>query len=404
MTKQRLLIIDDSIDVHELVQAWLANEPVEFDSSSDGPTGLSQASTLRPDLILLDVDLPGLDGFEVCRRLKANPITADIPIVFLTGAASTEEKLRGLELGATDYVTKPFDPAELRARVRAALNTKNLMDLLAQKALILQESEERFRVLAENSSDVISRHKPDGVYLYASPACAAILGYLPEELLGRSVVEFIHPDEVMAATLCYAQTRPVGETGTVAFRFKRRDEKYVWLESTFRTLTDPTTGIAREIHASARDVSGRKQMEHREQVRAHVLEMIAQEEPLNDILHKLIDATESEEAGAVAAGVMLSDSLLHHCAPHLPPVIASYIERQLYNFVSRLTALTAQSTERVLVTDLMTDPDWSELRPAFIEYGYRSCWSILILSAHRHAAGRFLLVSPRQPVARSISG
>ena len=391
MTKQRLLIIDDSIDVHELVQAWLTNEPVEFFSSSNGPDGLTQASALRPDLILLDVDLPGLDGFEVCKRLKANPITADIPIVFLTGAASTEEKLRGLELGATDYITKPFDPAELRARVRSALNTKHLMDLLAQKALILQESEERFRVLAENSSDVISRHTPDGVYLYASPACAAILGYAPEELLGRSVVEFIHPDEVMAATLCYAQRRSAGETGTVAFRFKRRDGKYIWLESTFRTLTDPQTGVTREIHASARDISGRKQMEHREQVRADVLEMIAQGDPLNDILHTLIDAAERQEPQAIGAGVMLSDSLLRHCAPNLPPSIVFSIERQLYYLVSRFTVLAAQTNERILITDLLTDPDWAELRSAFVEHGFRSCWSILIISGHRHTSGAFTL-------------
>src|SRR3984957_9464334 len=99
MKNQKLLIIDDSEDLLELVQVWLTGEPVEFYSSLDGRTGLSQAAALHPDLILLDVDLPGLDGFEVCRRLKADPVTADIPIIFLTGAASTEEKLRGLELG-----------------------------------------------------------------------------------------------------------------------------------------------------------------------------------------------------------------------------------------------------------------------------------------------------------------
>ena len=122
------------------------------------------------------MDLPGVDGFEICRRLKADPATAEIPIVFLTGAASTEEKLRGLELGAADYVIKPFDPAELRARVRSSLHTKHLIDLLAQK-------EERFRLLAENSSDVISRQAIDGTFLYVSPASISILGYSPEQLL-----------------------------------------------------------------------------------------------------------------------------------------------------------------------------------------------------------------------------
>ncbi len=158
---------------------------------------------MRPDLILLDVDLPGLNGFQICAKLKADPATADIPIVFLTGASSTEEKLRGLELGAADYVIKPFDPAELRARVRSSLQTKGLMDLLAQKALTLQESEERFRVLAENSSDAISRHDPNGIYLYASPASRAIFGYAPEQLHGRALAEFVHPEDRAAVDACY---------------------------------------------------------------------------------------------------------------------------------------------------------------------------------------------------------
>jgi PAS domain S-box-containing protein len=294
------------------VRAWLADAPVNLHSSFNGSDGLGQAAAIRPDLILLDVNLPGLDGFEVCKRLRSNPLTADVPIVFLTGASSTEEKLRGLELGATDYITKPFDPAELLARVRSALMTRHLMDLLAQKALILQESEERFRLLAENSSDAITRHTPDGIYLYASPSSATILGYTPEELMGRKVAEFIHSDDIPAVTECFAQARIFGGICTIAFRFKRRDGQLVWLESTCRILTDPSTGMVSEIHASSRDISNRKQMENREAVRADVLEMIAQSEPLNVILRKLIDAAERQEPQAIGAGVMLSDSFLHH--------------------------------------------------------------------------------------------
>ena len=318
MTDQKLLIIDDSPDIHELVRAWLTDEPVEFHSCHTGEEGIAQAVNIHPDLILLDVDLPGQDGFEVCKRLKAARETAEIPVVFLTGASSTEEKLRGLELGAVDYITKPFDPAELRARVRASLNTRRLMKLLAEKALVLQESEERFRVLAENSSDVISRHTPAGVYLYVSPASSAILGYAPEQLLGRPIVEFVHPEDVGLVKSCHADRREPGEPGMVEFRFRRRDGQYVWLESTCRSLVDPMNGAVREIHASARDIGPRKEMECREQVRAEVLEMIAQSEPLNDILDRLIDATEGQKPEALAAGVMLNAGVLHHCAPHLP--------------------------------------------------------------------------------------
>jgi len=388
---QKLLIIDDSTDIHELVQIWLTGESLEFFSCFSGEQGLVTACQVLPDLILLDVDLGGIDGFEVCRRLKNTPATAAIPIVFLTGASSTEEKLQGLELGAIDYVTKPFDPAELRARVRTSLNTVRLMDLLAQKAVILQESEERFRILAENSSDVISRHTPDGVFLYASPACSAIFGYSPQEMLGRSLLEFVHPEEKDAVAACWSEARPTGETRAISFRFLRSDKEYVWLESTCRTVIDAATSAIREIHAAARDITVRKQMEHREQLRAEVLEMIAQGSPLNDILRHLIRAAELQEPHAIAAGIMLNGGLVHHCAPNLPPAISFSIERQMYSLIQRFGVLAAQSNQKIITCDLLTDPAWEELRPVIAEAGLQLCWSIQILSRHWDAAGAFSL-------------
>jgi len=133
---QKLLIIDDSKAVHALVKARLACEPVDILSAHSGEVGAAMARDAAPDTILLDVEMPFPVGFEVCRRLQADPATSSIPIIFLTGASTTEEKVRGLELGAVDYITKPFDPAELRARVRASLRTKYLLDLLAKKAQI----------------------------------------------------------------------------------------------------------------------------------------------------------------------------------------------------------------------------------------------------------------------------
>jgi two-component system, cell cycle response regulator len=133
---QRVIIIDDSEDIHDLVRLGLYGEPVDLHSAFDGPTGIALARAISPDLVLLDVDMPKPDGFEVCRTFKSDPALSSIPIVFLTGASSTTEKVRGLDLGATDYITKPFDSAELRARVSATLRTKYLVDLLAQRAMI----------------------------------------------------------------------------------------------------------------------------------------------------------------------------------------------------------------------------------------------------------------------------
>ncbi|MEO6567878.1 MAG: response regulator [Opitutaceae bacterium] len=127
---QSVLIVDDSLPLHELVKVHLSDETLVHHSAYDGPSALAMAAALMPDLILLDVDMPGLDGFEVCRLLKSDPATEKIPIVFLTAAASSDEKMCGFELRAVDYVTKPFDPRELCARVRSALRTKRLLDML----------------------------------------------------------------------------------------------------------------------------------------------------------------------------------------------------------------------------------------------------------------------------------
>jgi diguanylate cyclase (GGDEF)-like protein len=118
---QTVLIADDALPLHALVKAHLEPDGLAVHSVYDGEAAVAIATTLRPDLLLLDVDMPRIDGFEACRRIKANPITAGIPTLFLTADAMMMDKVKGLELGAVDYIVKPFKPEELRARVRAAL-------------------------------------------------------------------------------------------------------------------------------------------------------------------------------------------------------------------------------------------------------------------------------------------
>jgi two-component system cell cycle response regulator len=129
-----VLAIDDSPDVHRLLDVRLRPEGLLLHHALDAEEGLAKAVELKPDLILLDVDLPLVTGFEVCQRLKSDPSTASIPIIFLTGATEIHTKVQGFDLGAVDYVVKPFEPAELRARVRAALRTKRFHDLLSARS------------------------------------------------------------------------------------------------------------------------------------------------------------------------------------------------------------------------------------------------------------------------------
>ncbi len=131
-----VLAVDDSPEVLALLRARLKPEALELVTASSYAQGLSLAHELRPDLILLDVEMPEHSGFDLCRRLKDDLATAHIPIIFLTGSSDIETKVHGFDLGATDYVTKPFHPAELRARVRAALRMKRAQDMLTQRAQI----------------------------------------------------------------------------------------------------------------------------------------------------------------------------------------------------------------------------------------------------------------------------
>lgn len=131
-----VLVIDDSPDTHALLDIWLTPEGLAVHSAPSAADGLRMAQVLRPDLVLLDVDLPESSGFDVCQRLKADGSTSEIPVIFLTGATHTGDKVKGLDLGAVDYVTKPFDPHELRARVRAALRTRRYQEMLSRRAQI----------------------------------------------------------------------------------------------------------------------------------------------------------------------------------------------------------------------------------------------------------------------------
>ena len=132
----RVLVIDDEQSIHKLIAARLRPEGIVVTGELDGVRGIARAITESIDLILLDVGLPNLDGFQVCRKLKEHPSTRNIPIIFLTSDSTMEAKIRGLDMGAVDYVTKPFEQAELRARVRAGLRTKRLQDILERQSFL----------------------------------------------------------------------------------------------------------------------------------------------------------------------------------------------------------------------------------------------------------------------------
>ena len=131
-----VLLIDDCEDVYRLLRARLRSETLNLIGTLDAREGLKIAKEQEPAIILLDLDMPEMDGFEVLRELKDHPDTLNIPVIVLSGLQSPHDKVTAFDLGAVDYISKPFEFTELRVRVRSALKLHMLMKMLAQKAQI----------------------------------------------------------------------------------------------------------------------------------------------------------------------------------------------------------------------------------------------------------------------------
>lgn len=131
-----LLLVDDSPAIHRLMAVKLKNEGIDFLAAYSGSEALEMAAEFNPALVILDVNMPEMDGFEVLRAMKENPQTHDIPVIMLSGSDDSKDKVRCFELGAMDYVTKPFQVAELRARIAAAIRISKLVEMLEKQASI----------------------------------------------------------------------------------------------------------------------------------------------------------------------------------------------------------------------------------------------------------------------------
>jgi PAS domain S-box-containing protein len=289
--KSTILIVDDDPHSLRLLAKSLQGSGHEILTTEDGKSALQWVGNVKLDLILLDVMMPGLDGFEVCRRLKADKKTRDIPIVFITARTGTADKLKGFELGAVDYITKPIHHKEIVARINAHLTIRNLHQSLQEQNRRLQEenlkrrrvqdalreSRERYRLLAENSTDLISRQSPKGIYLYVSPACHTLLGYKIEEMVGHSATEFIHPDAFKTIPQLNKPVREWPPISTLTYQARCKDDCYIWLETTTKIIRDQQTGTILEIIAVSRDVTQRKEAEDALQKANDELELRVQE-------------------------------------------------------------------------------------------------------------------------------
>jgi len=144
METSSILIVDDNPSNLDVLSEALAGSGWEILVATDGETAIEQAEYTQPDLILLDVMMPGIDGFETCHRLKASPLTNEISVIFMTALSDVGDKVKGFNLGAVDYITKPFEQKEVLARVNLHLKLRSLTKILADQNLLLKrEIEDR---------------------------------------------------------------------------------------------------------------------------------------------------------------------------------------------------------------------------------------------------------------------
>ncbi len=128
MANAKILIVDDDVNICELLRLYLVKDGFDAEVITDGITALNTFSTIQPDLILLDIMLPGMDGWQICREIRK---TSQVPIIMLTAKGETFDKVLGLELGADDYITKPFETKEVVARIKAVLRRSGTQNAVA---------------------------------------------------------------------------------------------------------------------------------------------------------------------------------------------------------------------------------------------------------------------------------
>jgi len=170
MAKESIFIIEDDKSIQEVVRFNLAKEGYQVDHSEDGETALIKMASKIPDLILLDLMLPGIDGLELCRRLKSNDKTNNISVIILTAKGEEADIVAGLELGADDYITKPFSIRVLLARIRAVLRRKSTVETVEEGALKIRDliiHPGRHQVLVNGSEVELTRTEFSLIYFLA---------------------------------------------------------------------------------------------------------------------------------------------------------------------------------------------------------------------------------------------
>ncbi|MUG97491.1 response regulator [Scytonema sp. UIC 10036] len=206
--KNTILIVDDNPINLQILFALLANADFQVLAADDGESAIQIAETSYPDLILLDVLMPNMDGFETCRRLKSNAATQDIPIIFLTASLQKADKVKGLNIGAVDYITKPLENEEVLARVKIHLSLRNLTKRLQEQNTRLeteisdrQQAEKKIQeqaALLDITTDAIFVRDANNLIRYWNKGAENLYGWTAEEAIGKNTCEILYKPETLS--------------------------------------------------------------------------------------------------------------------------------------------------------------------------------------------------------------
>jgi PAS domain S-box-containing protein len=253
-----ILLIEDDLDHAELIQR-------AFEDRGDG-VRLNVAQTLaqarahlkdsQPTLIIADWRLP--DG-ESNTLLTGEDHIPALPIIIMTSYGSERNAVEAMKLGALDYIVKSSESMmDMPHIAERAIQQWKILQEQERMQKALTEREAQFRLLAENSSDMISRHDIHGNFLYISPACQTLLGYEPAELIGQHVISLIHPEDASAFLELLSPSKWRDPTMAVPYRARHKNGDYIWLETTAKIIYDQEN-YATEVQAASRDITERKQ-------------------------------------------------------------------------------------------------------------------------------------------------
>lgn len=305
----KLLIIDDNPVNLGVVVEHLEDAGYEVLVALDGEEALKRAIYSKPDLILLDVMMPGVDGFETCRRLKADAVTADIPVIFMTALDDVSDKIAAFQAGGVDYVSKPFQPEELLARVRTHLALRRAQLELAERndaleievaarrdaEAALRASELSFRRLFETADDGIALLDPElGTIIDVNTRMLDLIRRSRGEMIGRSFVDMPAFAAVRDWMAPAEDLRRSGLFKAEEWTLKRADGSRVVVEVTATTCE---AGGRRLAQWNFRDISNRKEAEER-------IRYLALHDPLTGLANraKFFDRLQFALAGARRSG------------------------------------------------------------------------------------------------------